>query len=287
MTDPTTPPGTSPAAGTLTADPETPGSKAPRPRVRKAGPATNRKRALASYPLRNVGTITGRELQAYFASPIAYLVSFGFLFINGYLYWVILVSSRQASLVSVFGDMAIVLLFISPAITMRLLSEEQRSGTIELLLTSPVREAELVLGKWLAAMALFLAMLVLTLPYPLFLLKYGQPDIGPMLSGYLGIFLLEGVFLAVGLFMSSLTQNQIVAFVLSVGLLLVLWLLQGGGQNLGQGGGNPVLTYIALSPHYDGFTSGSIQLKDLVYYVSLILLALFLTVRSLETRRWR
>jgi ABC-2 type transport system permease protein len=243
-------------------------------------------KTIASYPLRNIGTIAGKELYTYFASPIAYLVIAAFLVMNGYLFSVILLGSRSASMVSSFSDMVIILLFLSPAITMRLLSEEQRTGTIELLLTSPLREVELVLGKWLASMAFFIVMLALTIPYPLFLLKFGSPDVGPIVGGYIGIILLEGVFLSIGLLMSSVTQNQIIALALSFGVLLVLWLLQGAGQSFG-GGGASVALYIALAPHFDGFTSGNIQLKDLVYYVSLILIALFLTVRSIETRRWR
>jgi len=237
--------------------------------------------------MRNIGTIAGKEMYTYFASPIAYLVIAAFLVMNGYLFSVILLGSRAASMTSSFADMVIILLFLSPAISMRLLSEEQRSGTIELLLTSPLREVELVLGKWLAAMAFFIVMLALTIPYPLFLLKFGSPDVGPIIGGYIGVILLEGVFLSIGLLMSSVTQNQIVALALSFGVLLVLWLLQSAGQSFGTGGGAAIAQYIALSPHFDGFTSGNIQLKDLVYYVSLILIALFLTVRSIETRRWR
>lgn len=244
-------------------------------------------KTIASYPLRNIGTIAGKELYTYFASPIAYLVIAAFLVMNGYLFSVILLSSRAASMTSSFADMVIILLFLSPAITMRLLSEEQRSGTIELLLTSPLRDFELVLGKWLASMAFFVVMLALTLPYPLFLFKFGSPDPGTILGGYIGILLLEGVFLAIGLLMSSVTQNQIVALALSFGVLLVLWLLQGAGQSFGSGGASSIVQYIALAPHFDSFTGGDIELKDLVYYVSLILIALFLTVRSIETRRWR
>lgn len=276
---------------TMTIDPALNPPAAPIPEGGGVVPARARrkpkKKVIASYPVRNVGTIAGRELYSLFASPIAYLVIAFFLVMNGYLFSVILFSSRQASMTSEFGDMAIVLLFLAPAITMRLLSEEQRNGTIELLLTSPLRESELVLGKWLGAMGMWVVMLLLTAPYPLFLLKFGHPDVGAILSGYVGIFLLGGVFLAIGLLISSLTQNQIVALAATIGVLLVLWLLQGAGQNFGSGPGAGVAQYIALSPHFDGFTSGAVNLKDLVYYVSLILIALFLAVRSVETRRWR
>ncbi|MGH2364113.1 MAG: ABC transporter permease subunit [Chloroflexota bacterium] len=237
--------------------------------------------------LRNLGTVIVKELHSYFASPIAYLVMAAFLVMNGYLFWAILISSKQADLSSTFADMAIILMLLSPAITMRLLSEEQRMGTIELLLTSPIREAELVIGKWLSSLIFFVVMLVLTGTFPLFLLKFGTPDVGTMLAGYLGMFLVEGVFLAIGLFMSSITQNQIVALALSFGVLLVLWLFQGAGQNFGQNGGSSFVQYLGMSGHFDSFTSGAIQVKDLVYYASGIVLALFLTVRSVESRRWR
>ncbi len=269
------------AARTVQSDLVPPAESAPAARPRLGA------RTIAADPLRNIGTIAGKELYTYFASPIAYLVIAAFLVMNGYLFSIILFSSRQASMTSSFLDMAIILLFLSPAITMRLLSEEQRTGTLELLLTSPLREVELVLGKWLASLAFFVAMLALTVPYPLFLMRYGSPDVGPIIGGYVGIILLEGVFLAIGLLMSSLTQNQIVALALSIGLLLMLWLLQGAGQNFGGGGGAAIAQYLALQPHFDGFTASNIQLKDLVYYASLILIALFLTVRSIETRRWR
>ncbi len=259
---------------------------AARPR-RTRRPRSGSQRVIASYPLRNVATIAGRELYSLFASPIAYLVIAFFLVMNGYLFSVILISSRQASMTSAFSDMAIVLIFVAPAITMRLLSEEQRNGTIELLLTSPLRESELVLGKWLGALGLYAVRLVLTLPYPLFLAKYGQPDPGAMFGGYVGILLLGGVCLAIGLLISSWTQNQIVALAGTIAILLVLWLLQGAGQSFATGAVGSLVSYIALSPHFDSFTSGAIQLKDLVYYASLILIALFLAVRSVETRRWR
>ncbi len=249
--------------------------------------ASSRTRTLASYPLRNIGTIAGRELYSLFASPIAYLVIAFFLVMNGYLFSIILFNSQQASMSTSFADMAIILLFLAPSITMRLLSEEQRSGTIELLLTSPLRESELVLGKWLGAMGFYLVMLALTLPYPLFLLKYGSPDLGQVAGGYVGIILVGGVFLAIGLFISSLTQNQIIALAASIGVLLVLWLFQGAGQSFGSGGGASLAQYLALAPHFDSFTSGNIRLNDLVYYLSLIVIALFLAVRSVETRRWR
>ncbi len=275
------------------AEPETP-AEAPAERVPlgRSRAARQRKqasslggKAIASYPVRNVGTIAAKELYTFFASPVAYIVIAFFLLVNGYLFAGFLINYRSTSMVSTFGDMAVIMLFLAPAITMRLLAEEQRTGTIELLLTSPLRESELVLGKWLAALGFYALMLLPTLIYPLFLLKLGQPDMGAVWGGYVGVILLGGAFLAIGLLASALTQNQIVAFAVGFGVLLLLWLLQLAGQAFAGTGGN-LIQYLALAPHFDSFTSGNIQVKDLVYYSSVILVALFLTVRVIETRRY-
>lgn len=245
-------------------------------------------RSIASYPLRNIATIAGKEIYAYFASPMAYIVLALFLVANGFLFSIILANSKQANMDSSFADMAIILVFLAPAITMRLLADEQRQGTMELLQTSPVRETEIVLGKWLAAMVLLVVGLALTLVYPAILWKYssGAMDLGPVWTGYVGMLLLGGTFMAVGLFMSSVTQNQIVAYVLGFGVLLVLWLFQGAAQNFTSGSVAAIVGYLAFSPHFEGFTSGSLQLKDVVFYLSMIVLGLFLCVRSIETKRW-
>lgn len=237
-------------------------------------------------PLRNVGAIAGKELRSYFTSPIAYVVIAMFLLVNAYLFDFFLFTSRQANMDVAFGDMAIILLFIAPALTMRLLAEEQRTGTLELLLTAPVRDAEVVIGKFLASVVLLIVTLALTSPYALFLFKYGNPDRGPILSGYLGIFLLGCAFLAAGLFASSLTQNQIIAFMVGFAILLVLWLTDLAASSLSTTGAN-LVNYIAMRPHLDNFTRGLIQAKDVVYYLSVTVVALFLSAQSLETRRWR
>lgn len=236
--------------------------------------------------MRNTLAIAGRELQAYFVSPIAYVVTAAFLLISGYLFAAILLLSQEATLRYLFGNLTTILLFVAPLLTMRLLAEEQRSGTLELLLTSPVQDWEVVLGKWLASLGLFAGILLLTGYYPLILWRYGNPDWGPVLTGYGGVLLLGGTLLALGTLTSALTSNQIVAAVLGVGLAVLAWLIDA----LSQFAGPPisgVFTYLSLSTHFFDFLRGIVDTKDVVYYVSVIVVALFLATRVLETRRWR
>ena len=237
--------------------------------------------------MRNAIAIARRELGAYFASPIAYVVTAAMLALFGYFFYLTLVLSKQASLRPLFGGyIIIVLIFIMPLLTMRLLAEEQRSGTIELLLTSPVQDWEVIVGKYLAALALYVLMLVPTLYYPIVLEIFGTPDWGPIFTIYFGLILLGGALASLGTFTSALTSNQIVAAVLGVGLILILWLLPAAGGLVGQPLGG-VLLYLGLSTHFTDFTKGVIDTKDIVYYMSVIAGALFLATRALETRRWR
>lgn len=178
------------------------------------------------------------------------------------------------------------LLFWAPAVTMRLLSEEEKLGTLETLMSAPVTELEIILGKYFAALGMFLAVLVLSLYFPLLLARFGDPDTGPIVSGYLGIFLLGGVFLSVGLFTSSVTSNQVLAFILGSTLVLALWFIGKGAAMMEKGAG-AVLLKISVSAHYMDFARGIIDSSAVIYYISLILVFLFLAVRSLETRRLR
>ncbi len=236
--------------------------------------------------MKNTVTIAGRELISYFGSPVAYVVAAAFLAINGFLYGVIISGSKQADMSFVFSDMGIVLLFVIPGITMRLLAEEQRMGTIELLLTAPVRDWEVIVGKFAAAMALFLLMLVPTGLYVLFLMLWGHPDSSTILTGYVGIILVGAVFVSIGLLTSAITQNQLVAFLIAFVVSLILWLIDGLSANF-TGTGGSVLSYLALQQHLSDFESGSVQSQDLVYLLSVTICALFLATRLLETRRYR
>jgi len=234
--------------------------------------------------VRNVLAIAERELRAYFLSPLAYVVIFLFLALAGYLFALILNSSREATLTPLIQNVSVLFLFIVPAVSMRLLSEEQRSGTIELLLTNPVQEWQVVVGKFLASVVLLLVMLALTVLYPIFLLIFGNPDKGPILAGYLGVLLQGAAFMAVGLFASSLTQNQIIAALLAFAFLLILWLSDNLGQFLGGTLGS-IVSYVSVTNHFQDFPNGVINSKDVVYYLTLIAGGLVLSTLTLQGRR--
>ena len=246
-----------------------------------------------------------KEMRLYFGSPVAYVVFTFFLLISGWFFSQIFLYYSDASMRSfmqpqlganlnitenvmrpLFTNMSVVLLFFIPMLTMRLFAEEKKSGTIELLLTYPVRDGEVLLGKFLAAMVLFLVLLGLTLLYPGLVASFTRVEWGPILTGYLGLVLAGGSFLAVGVLVSSLTENQIVAGFGTFGVLLGLWIIGWGAESAG-GTLRAVLQYLSITEHMDTFSRGLIDTKDLVYYGSAIALALFLTLRSLDSKRWR
>jgi ABC-2 type transport system permease protein len=236
--------------------------------------------------MRNVWAVAVRELRAYFLSPLAYLVIAFFLFGAGLLFGLIVESSREASLRGLISNVSVLFLFVVPMISMRLLAEEQRTGTIELLLTNPVQEWEIVLGKFLASILLVLVMVGLTLLYPLFLFIFGNPDRGPILTGYVGVILQAAAFLAVGLWASSLTENQIIAAVLAFVFLLVLWLSDNLGQSIG-GAVGTVISYTSVINHFQDFPQGVINTKDVLFYLTMVAAGLVLSTLSLQTRRYR
>jgi gliding motility-associated transport system permease protein len=173
-----------------------------------------------------------------------------------------------------------------PLITMRLFAEERRSGTIELLLTYPVRDGAVLVGKFLAALALYALMLALTLLYPLLVFAFTRLEWGPVLTGYVGLLLLGAAFIAAGIFASSLTENQIVAAMTTFGVLLLFWVIGWTADTVGGTGGR-ILSHLSLIEHFDNFGKGVLDTRDIVYYLSFIALALFLSLRSLEARRWK
>jgi ABC-2 type transport system permease protein len=236
--------------------------------------------------VRNIWAIARRELQSYFVSPVAYVVSALFLLISGFLFSLILGISNEASMRPLFGNFAVIFLFIVPALTMRLLAEEQRTGTMELMLTAPVRDSELVLGKFLGVLLLLLIMLAITLVYPLILVLAGNPDRGPILAGYLGVILQASALLSIGLLASSLTQNQIIAALLTFVVLLILWLADALG-NFTQGRIGDLFRFLSITKHFDEFPRGVIDSRDILYFLSVTAAALFFTVQSVTARRWR
>jgi ABC-2 type transport system permease protein len=234
-----------------------------------------------------IWAISLKELKSYFVSPIAYVVMAMFLLISGYFFTLILFYTKDAGMMRyLFGNMVIILLLISPLLSMRLFAEEQRNKTLELLLTSPVSDAGIVIGKFIASALFLLLMLALTLYFPVILLTLGKPDMMPILTGYLGMFLMGCAFLAIGMLTSTWTQNQIVAAVLAFSISLLLWFIGASSSVVGNDMG-AVLNYLSLNSHFESFAKGLLTSSDLLYYFSVIGGLLFLTTRSLETRRWR
>jgi ABC-2 type transport system permease protein len=184
------------------------------------------------------------------------------------------------------SNVGVIGLFFIPMITMRLFSEEKRSGTIELLVTSPIRDGEIILGKWLAALTLYGILLLLTALNFVFLFKYGNPDWKPLAIGYLGLLLQAAALLAIGMFISTLTKNQIIAGATTFGVCLLLWVLEwAGGYETATWA--KVLSYMSVVTHIGSFSKGMLDSKDAVYYVTLTFLGIFFTARSLESLRWR
>lgn len=235
--------------------------------------------------MRKAWIVAKRELYAYFVSPVAYGVAAAFLLLCGLFFVGGVAQWQDANLQSLFASLSIVLLLIAPLLTMGLLSREQDQGTIELLLTAPLRDWEVVLGKFLAAYLFYLATIAVTVLYVPIVARYGTPDLGIIGAGYLGLALLGAALLALGLFTSALTRSQAVAAVLGVGIGVALWLLEAIGPVLG--GAREVLAYLAPSGHYYRFLEGVIDTRAGVYLASFTFVFLFLAVQVLEARRWR
>jgi len=243
--------------------------------------------------MRNVWTVAKREFNMYFTSPVAYAVAFVVLLVLGLFFYAGFVNAAlfqgtpdPTQTISLFVTL---LLFFTPALTMRLMAEEQRTGTIELLLTAPVREWELVTGKWLAAFGFVTLLIVITLVYALILSRFVTPglDNGLLAAAYLGLLLIVAAFLAVGVFVSTLFNNQIAAFFAIMAVLLLLWVISYPVQNA-TGTLASVLGYLDISNHfYNNFFRGVIDVSDITYFVSVTVLFLFLAARMVESRRWR
>jgi ABC-2 type transport system permease protein len=253
--------------------------------------------------IRNVLAIAGKELRSYFSSPMAYIVIGLFAVLFGFFFWLFLnLFVRQSAQMMQFGggsvninqqmiryllqNTTIIILFIMPMITMRTYSEEKRSGTIELLLTSPITDVQIILGKFLGALALYAAMLLVTLLYMALLFFFGNPEWKPIAAGYLGLLLLGAAFIALGLFISSVTKNQIVAGVLTFATFLMLWVI---GWPADQSGPTmrAILSNLSIVDHFDDFSRGIIDSKHVIYYLTFITFGLFLTAKSVDVERWR
>ncbi|MFN0158661.1 MAG: ABC transporter permease [Bacteroidota bacterium] len=235
--------------------------------------------------LSNILTIFKREIRSYFNSAVAYVVIVVFLAIIGWFFTTNLFLANVASLRLVFELVPLIFLFFVPAITMRLLAEEKKSGTLELLTTKPVRDIEIILGKFLAAWSLLAAALLPTLIYFITLVSIGRIDVGPVISGYFGLLLMGAVYIALGVFASSLTENQIIAFI--VGFLLVfaffmldkilLWVPEGL---------TTVVEFLGVNYHFSNIARGVIDTRNLIYFISITGFSLLLATVSLERRKW-
>lgn len=257
--------------------------------------------------MRNILAIAAKDLRSQFVSPIAYVVLTGFLLLGGWFFFNLLarfnfllnlyLSFRNPEamerlnlndfvIAPLLHNLSVILVILVPVITMRSFAEEKRSGTYELLMTSPLSVTEIVLGKFLGAFGFVFIMLLLTGIYPLILVLYGNPEAGVILSGFLGLLLLATAFVSVGLLTSSLTENQIIAAVSCLVVLLLLYVISWPADTAGETLG-AVLKYASLTEHFSEMVKGVIDTRDLAYFGSVIVLALFLTQRSVESLRWR
>ncbi len=252
----------------------------------------------------NTFTICRKELSSYFRSPIAYGVMAFFALITGWFFYagvrLFVVQQVRSSMMgqsvplnvdewvvrNVLQNIAVIGLFVIPMITMRLFAEEKRSGTIERLVTSPVGDFEIIVGKWLAAGVLYICMLGLSMLNMAVLFAYGKPDWRPMLIGYLGLLLQGSCLLAIGTFVSTWTKNQIVAGTAGFAICLMLWVLE-WVSSFESSTTLQVIAYLSVLSHFDTFSRGVLDMKDALFYVTMIAIGLFLTARSMESMRWR
>jgi gliding motility-associated transport system permease protein len=254
--------------------------------------------------MRNIWIVCRKELGSYFVSPVAYILLVMFGLICGFFFWNSLgyfvvegmemqmrgqnfpMNLNEQIIRPMLSNVAVIGLFFIPMITMRLFAEEKRTGTIELLATSPVRDLEVILGKWFAALILYACLLLFTALNFTFLFIYGKPDWKPLLVGYLGLLLQAGGLLAIGTFISTLTKNQIIAGAATFGVELLLW-VSGWVSGYETTTWARVLSYLSVITHFESFGRGVIDSKDAIYYLSVIFVGLFFTARSMESLRWR
>ena len=234
----------------------------------------------------HIAVFCKKELRSFFDSPIAYIVITVFLLISGWFFFSSLFLINQASMRNLFGIIPLIFMFFVPAVTMRLISEEKRSGTIEILLTLPVKDYEIILGKFLAGLILIFVAVILTLVYTFTLSGLGDLDSGSVVAGYLGLIFLGATYLSIGIFTSSLTQNQIVAFITSFVIIFALYMLDKVLIFL-PSFLSSFFEYLSVDYHFSNISRGVIDSRDVIYYLSLIFFFLFLAVRALESRKWR
>jgi ABC-2 type transport system permease protein len=257
--------------------------------------------------MRTLFTIAGRELRSYFSSPVAWVLMASFLALGGYFFYALLTAFNQMLMIysmmrnpemierfnlndmvmrPLLQNLTVLLIFIVPAVTMRMFPEEKRGGTYELLLTSPVRVSDIVLGKFFGGFLLVLAMVLLSGFFGLLLIAYGNPEIRLMLTGYLGLLLMATAFLALGTLISSFTDNVVIAYVGALFTLLMLYTIGWMSETL-QGPAAAIIRYVSITEHFQEILKGVIDTKDLIYFATIVVVSLFLTHRSVESVRWR
>jgi ABC-2 type transport system permease protein len=236
----------------------------------------------------NVMTIAGRELKAYLLSPLAWIMIALFAFFTGFIFVQIIVTTRVADMSPLFNWIAVLSLILAPALTMRLFSEEYKLGTIEMLLTAPAREWQIVVGKFLAAWVGFAVLLIPTLWQVLILERYGDPDYGIIAASYLGILLLGAAFVGIGMFASSLTQNQFIAYMVGMIALLFLWVADAPANAIGQNNAiADFFRFVSLPGQFQEFFNGVLASQHLLYFLSVALIGIVLTTLIVSSRRWR
>jgi ABC-2 type transport system permease protein len=230
--------------------------------------------------------ISRREIRTYFNSPVAYIVVTVFTGITGYLFFTQLFLEKQAELRQMFSFMPFLFMFMVPAVTMRLLADEKSTGTLELLSTMPVRDWEVVLGKFLAALALVATAIGLTLVFAISVRTLGPLDRGPAIGGYLGLLLMGGAFAAIGTMCSAFTKNSIIAFIAAFGIGFALYLFGRLGQFMPPAV-QPIVAFLSIDGHFDNIGRGVIDSRDVIYYLSVMGTCLLLATTALESRRWK
>ena len=233
--------------------------------------------------MKHFGALLLKEEKAIFSSPIAYATVTVYLLLMGYTFTAVLFLNRTGELVRVFFQAAVLFLLVVPVVTMRLFAEERRGGTLELLLTSPIREIEIVLAKFTAGLSLSVLMLALTSTYAVVLGIYGDPDWGPIYSGFLGLFLLAASLTAIGLLVSGLTANQVVSAVVAMGVGILLWMIDTLGYLLPEPY-DTIISQLSLVGHFTPFATGALFLSDVGFFLTIVLVGLFLSVRTLARR---
>jgi len=259
--------------------------------------------------MKNIFAVFTRELRSYFTSPIAYVIFTVFLGLSGFFFYAILsryvqyafqimqqaqmyqyappvMNINDMMLRGLFHNMAIISVFIVPLITMRLISEEKKEGTLELLETSPILPIHWILGKYFASYVLFIVMFIPSFILMSLLFVFGNPEFLPIVAGYMGMFLMGGAFLSIGILISSFTENQIIAGAISFFVFLLLWVIDWMGS-AGSGIMNQVLSYLSMVDHFDNIVKGVIDSKDIIFFLSFIFFGIYLTYRSVESIRWR